>query len=352
MAHPDRFSRKKTDSKVSPPTSQLPSRRTFLASAGAAGTLTVIGGSQADHAVGATMETDRRRASFVKWNIDAIREVQTFGDGSSLPFFRFVSRTFIQPAVSSGIPTPEAGRLPLLRAKAGQRVSLKVRNDLDFPIQPTIPGYQSGPIIAPNDMGRWRFDMPSVGTWMLTENLLGPAAGPVGFGAMLISDRRRSFITSPGYRIDRDYVLLYQDADDRWNLAVDAGEQPDVSTYEPNYHLLNGLTFPHTANDPDTRIACNVGENVLIRMGNLGHMRQSIHFHGYHADMIKRNNVPEMMLPMKDTFPLPGYTTADIVLPVLQSGVFPIHPHSLTTTTDNGLYPFGQITLIDASELP
>lgn len=187
---------------------------------------------------------------------------------------------------------------------------------------------------------------------MLTENLLSVAAGPVGFGAMLISDPLRSADVVAGYPINREYVLLYQDADDRWNLAVDAGELPDTSIYEPNYHLLNGLTFPETSVDPDTLIACHVGENVLLRMGNLGHVRQSIHFHGYHADMVRRNNVLEQMLPMKDTFPLPGYQTADVVLPVLQSGRFPVHPHSLTMTTDNGKYPFGQITQIFATELP
>ena len=69
------------------------------------------------------MGTDRRPASFVQWNIDAVREVQTFGDGSSLPFFRFVSRTSKQRPVSFGIPTPEAGRLPLLSAGRATRVA-------------------------------------------------------------------------------------------------------------------------------------------------------------------------------------------------------------------------------------
>ena len=66
-------------------------------------------------------------------------------------------------------------------------------------------------------------------------------------------------------------------------------------------------------------------------------------------EIATRNNVPETMLPVKDTIGLPAYTTAELVLPVNQPGVFPVHPHGLTTTTDNGLYPNGQILLIDAS---
>jgi FtsP/CotA-like multicopper oxidase with cupredoxin domain len=189
----------------------------------------------------------------------------------------------------------------------------------------------------------------------MTDALLGPAAGPVGFAATIVSRRRLGVVlpfrqfTFNDIRYDREFVLLYQDADDRWNLAVDAGEQPDLLLYEPNFHTLNGLTFPQTASDPDTRITCNLGDIVQLRMGNLGHVRHAVHFHGYHADIISCNNVPETMLPSKDTIPLPGYSTSEIALPIVQPGVFPIHPHSLTSTTDNGLYPFGQITLIDAA---
>ena len=150
-------------------------------------------------------------------------------------------------------------------------------------------------------------------------------------------------------RYDREYNLLYQDADDRWNIALDVGGVPDTSVYEPNYHTVNGLTFPALASDPDTLIACTVGERVLLRLGNLGHVRQSIHFHGYHVEIIKRNRVAETMLPMKDTIGLPGYSTAELIVPVTQPGIYPVHPHSLTTTTDNGLYPNGQLLLISAT---
>ena len=86
MTLPNRFSHRKTDFKFSDPSNQLPSRRKFLP-AGAVGTLGVIGASQAGRSVGATIGDDRLSSSFVQWHLDAIRELQTFGDGSSLPFF-------------------------------------------------------------------------------------------------------------------------------------------------------------------------------------------------------------------------------------------------------------------------
>jgi FtsP/CotA-like multicopper oxidase with cupredoxin domain len=288
---------------------------------------------------GSPANTGRSSDPTVRWTVTARRVEQTFGDGTVQPFFRFVS--------ADG--TPAAGRLPVLEADEHQVVSLTVRNSLDFPVRPTIVGFATGPVVEPRRRVEWTFNMPDAGTWLMTDALLGLAAGSVGFGGMLISRSAAGRQGPRGSQIDREYVLLYQDADELWNLAVDAGVPPDTAAYQPNYHTVNGLTFPDTMNDPDTVVHCQVGEQVLIRLGNLGHVRQSIHLHGYHAEIISQNNQPQEILPAKDTIPLPGQSTDELLLPVLQGGVFPLHPHSLTCTTDNGTYPGGQITLINAT---
>jgi len=311
-------------------------RRTFLSTAAALGAGAATGGLWARTRPGADAGAVNSH-DLPLWNLEAVRVEQSFNDGSVIPFFRFRAMA----------ATPSNGTLPLLRARANSTAILRITNNLQFPIQPQIVGMDSGvgPVILPGEVRGMRFRMPDAGTWMLTDALLGPAAGPVGLGAMLIS--------MPGDKAgavyDREYVLLYQDTDDRWNFALDAGAVPDMSVYEPNYHTVNGLTFPAVAGDPDSRIVCNVGENVLLRLGNLGHVRQSVHFHGYHVEIVARNRQAESMLPMKDTIGLPGYQTAELRLPVTQPGVYPVHPHSLTTVTDNGLYPGGQILLIDAT---
>ena len=276
------------------------------------------------------------------WEIEAARFVQNYGDGSQLPVFRFFPRG----------DTPAAGFVPVLRTVERRRIRISVHNSLDFPIQPAIVEGEYGPVVPPGEMRTWRFRMPGAGAWLITEASLGLAGGPVGFAAILIADPKPASFTRIADRdsgFDRDYVLMYQDMDSRWNIALDAGDAPDTSIYEPNYHTLNGLVFPHTLDDPATRLNCAVGERVRIFCGNLGHVRQSVHFHGYHFDVMARNRVPETSLPEKDTVGLPGYTTAEIAWTVNQSGLYPIHPHSLTSVTDNGTYPAGQITLIDAS---
>ncbi len=273
-----------------------------------------------------------RTASRVRWRFNARRVEQSFLDGSSLPFFRFV-------AVGN---TRSNGLLPLMQDTENRSVSVSISNSVDFPIQPTILDYATGPVIMPGERRIWNFTMPPAGTWMFTEALLGNAASSAGFAASMISN------TTLIRGAQRDYYLMYQDADDRWNNAIDNGEVPDESTFQPNYHTLNGLSYPQTLIDRSTRINCRLGENVLIRVANLSNIRQSLHFHGFHVQLTKRNNVADDSLPPKDSFAIPAYSTAEIVLPVNQVGEFPLHPHILTTTTDNGVYLGGSHTMIDA----
>jgi len=314
---------------------KAPTRRTFL---GAACGVVAAGGVGAVRQASA-LDSPRTRAPWPlgpNWQIEAVRVEETFNDGSTVPFFRFVSHG----------DTPTNGTLPLLRATEGSYATLTVTNSLSFPIQPQIVGGDAGRIVEPGAKVEMALKVPRAGTWLLTDALLGVAAGPVGLGAVIVSERpfwrnRRRF--------DREYVLLYQDADDRWNADLDAGSEPDTAIYEPNFHTINGLTFPTVASDPDSRIVCRVGETVLIRLANLGRVRHAIHFHGYHVDVLAQNNVPEYALPPKDTIPVPAYSTVELALLVTQPGVYPVHPHSLTTVTDNGLYAHGQITLIEAT---
>lgn len=303
------------------------SRRTFLASAAicAAG----LGTSFSRPASGFP---EPRSSSRIRWRFAARRVEQSFLDGASLPFFRFV-------AVGN---TRSNGLLPLMQDTENQSVSVSISNSVDFPIQPAILDYATGPVIMPGERGIWNFTMPPAGIWMFSEALLGNAASSAGFGAAMISNPTQ--IGTP----QRNYYLMYQDADDRWNNAIDNGEVPDESTFKPNYHTLNGLSFPQTMTDRSTRINCRLGENVLIRVANLSNIRQSLHFHGYHVQLTKRNNLADDSLPPKDSFDIPAYSTAELVLPVNQVGEFPLHPHILTTTTDNGVYLGGSHTMIDA----
>ena len=303
-------------------------RRAFISSAavGASG----IGLALSNRA-SAYQESQSSRFK-VRWRLQARRVEQSFSDGSTVPFFRYV-------AVGN---TPSNGTLPLMRGSAGSQVAVSVENLLNFPIQPTIREHESGPVIMPNEKRVWSFTMPSEGSWMFTESLLGNVAPAVGLGAPLISNLPRF------QKFQSRYLLVYQDADDRWNNAIDTGAVPDESVFEPNFHTINGLSYPHTVMDGDTRINCRVNDIVRLQIINMSNISQSIHLHGYHAQITKINNLANSMFPPKDTFPMSPFSTMDLDMHVDQSGEFPVHPHSLTSTTDNGIYQGGSVTMIDA----
>ena len=312
---------------------QLPTRRSFLSSATAMGAVAATGGLWLPRRIDART-AGNGRPPHITWKLEAVRVEKTFSDGTTVPLFQFHALQ----------GTPSTGQVPLLAATEMTLATLIIYNRLAFPIQPQIVDFDTGPVIEPGQVREMTLLVPPAGTYLLTDALLGPVAGPIGLGAMLIS--RKPYLSA---MISPEYVMLYQDIDDRWNFDIDGGFEPDVSVYEPNFHIVNGLTFPDLAGDPDSRVVCEVGQKVILRLGNLGHVRQAVHFHGYHVKIVARNNVPETMLPMKDTIELPGYSTLDLILPVHQPGVYPLHPHSLTTVTDNGFYPSGQLLLIDAT---
>ena len=308
------------------------SRRAFITTASMGAAALGLTNAQSASVEAKPPGGDRKR---IRWRFEARRIEEQFGDGSTVPFFRFCS-------VGT---TRSNGRLPLMQDRENRTVSVSIKNLVDFPIQPTILNHASGPVIMPQETAIWEFTMPPEGTWIFTEGLLGIAASSAGFAAAMISNPAKP--TRPQLR---DYFLLYQDADDRWNNAIDNGNVPDETVFEPNYHTLNGLSYPNTLMDDSSRVSCKLGEDVLIRIANVSNIRHSIHFHGYHADLVRRNNTPESRFPEKDTFAIPSYSTSEIIMPVTQVGEYPLHPHGLTTTTDNGLYQGGSVTLIDATE--
>ncbi len=318
------------------------SRRRFLKLAAATGVALPLTTSMATAKGPVGVKTTRTKSTRPQlrppfWEIEAARVMQSFTDGSTIPFHRY-------RALGS---TAVAGTVPVLTGTAGDVVQLRVRNTLPYPVRPKIVGFNPGPSIAPGSTSAFDVVVPPEGTWLLTDDTLGDAAGPMGLGAVIVSRSQSALRKVSNY--DREFVLLYVDSDDRWNAAIDNGQVPNYALYEPNYHTVNNLTYPGTASDPGTTINCQLGDRILLRMCNLGWMRHSIHFHGYHVDMERINNQPQSIYGPKDTVPLPGHTTMEALLTIDQPGAFPFHPHSLTATTDNGLYAGGQISLIVAT---
>ena len=321
---------------IPPNAGAISSRRAFLGKLACTAGIVASGTSLLPRAFAA-----QPAGAYTLWAIEAVETDESFGDGSTVHFYRF------QPYQGSA----KRGKLPYFEATEGETVVLGLKNSSRVPLQPSIPGVVVAPVVPAGQTGWVMFTMPPAGSYQLSQESYRVVSGPCGLAGTMVSRPSNGLneLWNGGPAFDREYTLHYQDSDSRWNVAAANLQMPNLSEYQPNYFTLNGYSYPDIAADPDSVVACNVGERVLLRMSNSGHMRQSIHFHGYHAQIVARNNVPVTAMAAKDTFEVAGGSTVDIILNVLQAGSYPLHPHSLTAVTANGLYPYGQLTLIVAS---
>jgi FtsP/CotA-like multicopper oxidase with cupredoxin domain len=92
-----------------------------------------------------------------------------------------------------------------------------------------------------------------------------------------------------------------------------------------------------------------MGENVAIRFVNTGLIYYPMHFHGYHVNVATRNRLPETSVIEKDTVPVKTNECVEVILPVGQPGLFPLHTHFVPGVTNNGVYAGGGLITLNAA---
>ena len=308
-------------------------RRTFLAG---------IAGTSAFAISGLTMFVPRPvQAGTVNVSLVAEGAQKTLIDGNTLFIWQFADTVGSGPgALASGLMLVE-----------GDEVNVTLTNRLDRPINFEIPGVLVGTApVAPGASRTYRFTAPSAGSYLYTDGVngeLGRAMGLAGPMVVMPADgSQRLYPGGPAF--DRQYTLVLSEFDDRLNAAVAAGGTYDMAGYEPNYFLVNGLSYPDTKSDPDTLVAMKVGEDVLIRFINAGCITNPQHFHGYHVRVATRDRAPVTDVVDKDTVLVGIGECVDVILPVVQPGAYPLHTHYVPGVTANGVYvnPYGGALLV------
>ncbi len=242
-----------------------------------------------------------------------------------------------------------------LMAQEGDSFNVTLQNNLDRPINFAIPGVLSAtaPVAAGNSQ-LYSFAAPAAGSYFYTDEINGEIGRAMGLAGPLVimPEDGSNSLYAGGPTFDRQYTLVLGELDDRLNQQVAAGGSYDMDNYEPNYFFVNGLSFPDTASDSDTLLATTQGEDVAIRFINTGAITNPMHFHGYHCQVATRNRVPENQIVEKDTTLVRIGDCVDVILPIDQSGTFPLHTHYVPGVTANGVYtnPYGgALLLIEAT---
>jgi FtsP/CotA-like multicopper oxidase with cupredoxin domain len=255
-------------------------------------------------------------------------------DGRSLPALCY-SLDSLEPSV---LPAP------ILTLDSGDELEVTLHNQDVQPHGFEVVGLGgTNSSVEPGMAETFSFSFPGPGTWLYRD----PVNYPVGQGLGL-SGAVEVVETISTYH--NEFLWLLGDHSEEWLTANEASQIIDTTNYNPNYFTINGLSGLDTSNDPRAHITGQVGDNLLIRVVNGGLRLHSLHFHGYHVEVIARDGQPLPAPLEKDTVAIPVGGTAEFLLRPHQPGVFPIHDHVVLSVAANGVYPLGMIVFTDIQE--
>jgi len=310
-----------------------PSRRSLLKAGASGAALFSVSGL--------TLFSPRSQAATVSYNWVAENHVKTMVDGVNIGAWRFRDLAGTGPGVL------EAG----LTVQEGDDVTINLTNNLTTSIKIDIPGVLINQAeLAAGASASYNFIAPSAGSYFIRDNKVNEFGQAMGLSAPLVimpnNGSQSLYIGGPAF--DRQYTLVINEFDDRLNAATGNGQSYDLDQFEPNYYFVNGLSYPDTSTDSDTKVAMLLNEDVAIRFINTGLLTHSMHFHGYHVKVISRNREPVTDIIDKDTVSVGPGECVDIILPVVQAGKFPLHTHYIPAVTADGVYvnPYGGALLI------
>jgi FtsP/CotA-like multicopper oxidase with cupredoxin domain len=251
---------------------------------------------------------------------------------------------------SDGVGGPGALASGLV-VREGDTVNLTLTNNLAVSINFIVPGTAiASPVCAVGQTLAFSFTAPAAGSYYYSDGQNGLLARAMGLsGPLVVMPASGNALYDGGPAFDRQYTLFLQEIDKRVNDAVAAGATPNLAEYEPNYFFVNGLSYPQTETDADTRVAMALDENIALRFINAGLILNPMHFHGYHVRVATRNRAPETAVIDKDTVLVRVGECVDVILPVNQTGIYQIHSHFLPAITANGVYANGAMIVMDAA---
>lgn len=251
-------------------------------------------------------------------------------DTSSLCFSQHVFCSFNASPVFSTINKP-------IYHAVGDTLMLLVINsdtvDHDF----TIDGFiTSSNLVPQNDSTQFQLHITSQGSYRYYSSL----NNAFQLGA--------SGILQVGYTSYKRYTWNLFDQDSAFSVAFNNATITTIDTaFHPNVFMINGLCYPQTEADSTTLITGMVGDSIVIGIVNSGHMYHSIHFHGYHLQIVSAIPNTSYLGRSKDSFPLaPGEALTLLLVPD-KDGMYPVHDHNLIAVTNDGGYPGGMMTMID-----
>ena len=243
---------------------------------------------------------------------------------------------------------------PTIEAVEGDRVRIYVTNRLPEPtsvhwhgiILPSgmdgVSGVSQAPI-PPGETFRYEFDLNQHGTFMYHphyDEMIQQALGMMGMFVIHERGARR--------RPDKDFVLLASE----WRMKLGTSRPDPNEMTDYNLLTFNSKAFPGTA-----PLVIQLGDDVRIRLGNLGAMsHHPIHVHGLQWRVVATGGdpIPAAVQVNEATTLVPVGTTRTVEFTATNPGDWAVHchmtHHTMTQMGHSGVNLIGvDETKIDAA---
>ncbi len=108
-----------------------------------------------------------------------------------------------------------------------------------------------------------------------------------------------------------------------------------------NFFMINGKSYPMT-----DELMIRSGENIRVRLIGAGMMPHYMHLHGHDFWHVCQDGSPLPSPVRLNTIPVFPGTTSDIIIQGFNPGHWHFHDHSDLSTTNNGFFPGGMMTML------
>ncbi|MDX1812334.1 MAG: multicopper oxidase domain-containing protein, partial [Gammaproteobacteria bacterium] len=154
------------------------------------------------------------------------------------------------------LTTPLGNLTSNIIVNQGDTVIVHVTNALPSTvINFKVPGLlDESATVEPGQTQAYEFVATQAGSYVYYDEnngLIGRAMGLAGPLVVMPQDGSAALYDNapPEHQFARQYTLLFQEMDSRINDAVTAGLTPDMSTFQPEFFFVNGLSYPNTVYD-------------------------------------------------------------------------------------------------------
>ncbi|MFT5777315.1 MAG: FtsP/CotA-like multicopper oxidase with cupredoxin domain [Crocinitomicaceae bacterium] len=193
-------------------------------------------------------------------------------------------------------------------------------------------------LIAPYDTAIISFNYQTEGAHIYYDHSFAEGYRYMGLGGMIIAK-------NPASSASRFYWNL-KEHEKSYNFDLDSGYVVDWTAYYPEYFTINGNSNPHINTDVNARVVGNLNDTIHVYMVNTGQSLHSIHFHGYHSEIIQSTKFPTHVGRIKDTYAIHSMELVVLELIPDQVGEYPVHDHNLVAVSGANIYPNGMFLTI------